>query len=492
MQNKKSQLQRISSNRGVSPYIAILLIFSMLFIAFPSWDVYATDDIDSVTSEDIKIQEDADFLARMIKFIQLNYGHTITEEELVNGALKGMFSELDPYSKYYNTEEYNELRQDVSGDFGGLGIIITEKDGYITVISPIEGTPAFKAGIKAGDKIIYVDDMDMRNATAKKAVDLTRGEPGTDVKLGVMREGHGGILYFNITRDIIEINPITYKILGNNIGYIKISQFNDNTFYNIYKTLIEFDEENVTKIIVDLRNNPGGSLDQVIDVARLFIPKGPIVHIKNNNGQIKTYSSFIEKAPYDLAVLVNEGSASASEIFAGAVQDRKAGIIIGTTTYGKGTVQRILSLKRGGGIKLTTAEYLTANKRSIDGKGIEPDIIVQNIDDELMDRLSRIPSFDYTKTDSLDDVGLNVLAAEEILDILGYEPGKIDGVLKYKTYRAIKKFQGDRGLTAKGVLNKETQEELGNALVEYFQLEQNDKQLQKAIKVLSSSKNTTK
>lgn len=490
MQNKKTKLQQISLNKFATSYISILLIFSMIFLTFPSWNVYA-DDTNSTTTQDAIIQEDSDFLGRMMKFIQENYVHDITEEELVEGALKGMFSQLDPYSKYYNEEEYNELKENVSGDFGGLGIIITEKDGYITVISPIEGTPAFKAGIKPEDKIIYVDDIDMRNSTAKKAAELMRGEPGTDVKLGVMREGNEGVLYFTITRDIIKTNPITYKILDDNIGYIKISQFNDNTFLNIYKTLTEFDEKEVKKIIVDLRNNPGGSLNQVIDVARLFIPEGPIVHIKYNNGKIKSYNSFLKKAPYDLAVLVNKGSASASEIFAGAVQDREIGTIIGTTTFGKGTVQKIFSLKRGGGIKITVAEYLTANRRSIDGKGIEPDIMVQNIEDEIKDRLSKIPSFDYTKTNSLDDVGLNVLAAEEILDIIGYDPGKIDGVFTYKTYQAVEKFQNDRGLISKGELNKETQEELEKALKEYFQQEENDKQLQKAIEVLSSTSSTT-
>lgn len=323
---------------------------------------------------------DLEYFLGVMDYIKENYAFEVSDQELLEGAIKGLFYNLDEYSEYYTEEELQMLMEGVSGDFVGIGVYITEKDGYITVVSPIEGSPAEKAGLKPEDKIVFVDGKSMDEISSDEAVSLMKGEKGTKVKLGIKREDKKEILYFDITRDEIKINPVSYKIMDNNIGYIRIAQFNNHVYENLVPVLKEFDKKNISKIIVDLRDNPGGYLDEVVEVSRLFIPNGPIVHIKYKDGTEDTYDSYQAKAKYKLAVLVNEGSASASEIFAGAVQDRKVGTIVGVTTFGKGVVQDIIPLTNGDGIKLTVAEYLTPNRRYIHNKGIVPDIVVQNKD----------------------------------------------------------------------------------------------------------------
>ena len=245
------------------------------------------------------------------------------------------------------------------------------------MVTLLEGSPAESAGMKSADIIVSVDGEPIKGLFTDEVVDLITGEEGTKVKIGVKRSGKTTPIYFNIPREEIKINPVSHKILKGDIGYINISQFNDNTYEKLLPVLKEFDNKNISNIIIDLRDNPGGLLDEVVKVSKKFIPKGPIVHIKYRDKIEETHYSKLPKAKYKLAVLVNENSASASEIFAGAVQDTKVGTIIGVTTYGKGTVQQILPLPNGDGMKLTIAEYLTPKKRSINGKGVVPDIEVE-------------------------------------------------------------------------------------------------------------------
>ncbi|WP_197051369.1 S41 family peptidase [Caloranaerobacter azorensis] len=452
------------------------LLFSIIII-FSSSVIYANGEGTQIPVKDLE------YLRQIIEFVKANYAGEITEEELIEGAIKGVFSKLDKYSNYYSPEEFKEFNTSVSGNFGGVGIQITEKDGYITVISPINGTPGAKAGIKPGDRIVTVDDIDIKGVTVDRATSLIRGKPGTQVKLGVIRKGVDGIIYFNITREIIKVNPITYKIMDNGIGYIRISQFNSNTYENLKNILKIFDEKNIKKLIIDLRNNPGGYLDEVVDVLQFFVPEGPIVNIRKADGTIETYNSNLEKPKYKLAVLVNGGSASASEIFAGAIQDSKAGIIIGTTTYGKGTVQTVFPLVDGSGIKMTIAEYLTPKMRKVNEVGIKPDIVIENTLKPKVD-LSKIPTLDKTRKPTMGVVGLDVLGAEMILEILGYKVNKPDGVFDEATFEAIKKFQKDHGLYSYGVLDFTTQDALTKAIIEYARPDNEDKQLQKAVEVL--------
>jgi carboxyl-terminal processing protease len=434
--------------------------------------------------QESQLEKDLQYIGNIIRFIESSYALEVTEEELIEGAIKGIFSKLDPYSQYYTPEEFKELNENVSGNFGGIGVHITYENGYVTVLTPIEGTPGFKAGLKPGDKIVSVDDKEIIGFTTKQAADLIRGEPGTKVKLGVIREGSEEILYFNITREIIKINPITYKILDDNIGYIRISEFNSNTFENISNTLKEFDDKGIRKIIIDLRNNPGGYLSEVVDVLRMFVPEGPIVHIKKPDGSVETYNSFLKKPKYDLAVIVNEGSASASEIFAGAVQDTQVGKIIGKTTYGKGTVQSVFPLTNGGGIKITTAEYFTAKENKVNGVGIKPDIVVENSLSNPKITIDELKYLNRNRKPSLGTVGLDVLAAEKALKVLGYNINDPDGILDEITFNTIKEFQIDKGLFGYGVLDFTTQDALLNSVQKYTNPEIIDKQLEKAIEVL--------
>lgn len=331
--------------------------------------------------EEAVLDYDLYYFTEIMDLVQKNYRKDISQEELLEGALKGLFYNLDEHSHYYTKEEFEALNEDLNGDFVGIGVYIMEEDGYIKVITPIEGSPAYKAGIKPGDIIQKVDGKDIKNMTTVESSNLMKGKAGTSVKLGIKRGKETKT--FTVKREEVKINPISYEILNKKIGYIKISQFNQYTYTNITKALNQLDKNKVTNIIIDVRDNPGGYLDEVIEICKLFIPEGPIVHIKDRTKNIETYNSGLKKPKYKLVVLVNEYSASASEILAGAVKDRKVGQIVGVTTYGKGTVQQVIPLPYGDGMKLTIAEYLTPNKTSIDGKGIKPDVVVEDEDQQL-------------------------------------------------------------------------------------------------------------
>lgn len=360
--------------------ILFILVFTLI-ISVPSTLAFSQEE-NIQRQQETDLQQELEFLGKLLKFVKANYAYEVTEEQLIEGAMKGLFFNLDDYSCYYTKEEFEELNEMVSGDFGGIGLHIIEKNSRVTVLTPIKDTPGFKAGIKPEDIIVSVDDVDIKGFTSKQAADIMRGEPGTKVKLGIVREGEQKVLYFNIVRELIKINPIEHELLKDNIGYIKITEFNGHTLENILKTLGEFNTNKVDKVIFDVRNNPGGSLNEVVNVLRFLVPRGPIVHIKYSDGEILTHESYNDELDFKIAVLVNKGSASASEIFAGAIKDTGVGTIIGTTTFGKGTVQSILPLVNGGGIKLTIAEYLTANKNPVNKVGIEPDIIVENKTEE--------------------------------------------------------------------------------------------------------------
>ena len=288
----------------------------------------------------------------------------------------------DPYTRYMDPQALKREQEDMFlGHFGGLGIIISIKDDQLTVISPIEDTPAYRAGIKAGDKIVEIDGKSTEGIELEDAVNVLRGEKGTQVVLGIQRENVEEILKFTIIRDIIEVKAVKKDILGkdNNIGYIRITTFNVNTEPELKEVLDNFaKDDNIQGIILDLRNNPGGLLDSAIEVASKFVNEGPIVYIKDRNGiQISKQSKGNKYPQWPLIVLVNKGSASASEIVAGAIQDSGRGVLLGQKTFGKGLVQQVFSLSDGSGVVITTSEYYTPNGRTINNIGIEPDILVE-------------------------------------------------------------------------------------------------------------------
>lgn len=342
-----------------------------------------------VSSSAIQSQQnepDLLFFIDVFQYIKDKYPFEIENKELMEGALKGMLQSIDPYSDYYTPEETINLYKKMLGTFSGIGIYIEEKDSYINIIGTIKDSPGEKAGLKKGDIIVSIDGKDIKGITVDEASKLIQGPIGTKVKLGIKRESKNSILYIEVTRDIINENPIEYKIIEDNIGYIKLYEFSQTSAKEMKKTLDTLNKAGIQKIILDLRNNPGGLLDQVVEISRHFIPKGPIVHIKEKNRDLITFVSTLDKPKFKLVLLVNKNSASASEILAGAVKDTKAGTIIGTKTFGKGIVQTMLPISNGGMVKLTTAYYLTPNQNNIHGKGIEPDIIVENkgdVDEQL-------------------------------------------------------------------------------------------------------------
>ena len=316
------------------------------------------------------------FFQEVMDLIQEKYPFEIKEEDLIISAVKGMLNSLDDYSDYYTKEEADQMFTSLNGNFSGIGVYINEKEGYINVDRPIKNGPAEKAGIKAGDLITTVDDLDIKDMGSDKASQLIKGPTGTKVKLGVLRNGTK--LEFNIKRANIEIIPVEYEIMENNIGYIRLEEFSTPSTIEVKKALNEFDKKAVKKVILDLRDNPGGYLDQAISIGELFVPKGDIVHVRDKNNKTRTYKSKLEKTKYDLVVLVNERSASASEILAGAIKDRKAGKIVGTATFGKDLVQSLITVNDGSLVKLTTSVYLTPNKERIYKVGIKPDIEIEN------------------------------------------------------------------------------------------------------------------
>ncbi len=319
----------------------------------------------------------------VLAIVKKNYVEEVDTKKLIYGAINGMLTSLDPHSSFMPPDMYKEMKIDTKGSFGGLGIEITIKDGFLTVISPIEDTPAFRAGIKAGDQIIKIDDKFTKDMSIMDAVKRMRGPKGTKVNITVVREGFDKPKEYAITRDIIQIKSVKFKSLEPGYGYIRISQFQEKTDEDLAKALKSLKEQNSGKLqglILDMRNDPGGLLDQAVKVCDHFIEEGLIVYTEGRDAEskMKFYARKGVKEPrYPIVVLINGGSASASEIVAGALQDHNRAVIMGTQSFGKGSVQTIIPLSEDSGLRLTTALYYTPSGRSIQAKGITPDITVE-------------------------------------------------------------------------------------------------------------------
>jgi len=318
--------------------------------------------------------------ANILDIIEKNYVDEVSTDTIIEGAIKGMLNNLDPHSSYLKPDDFKELKMETQGSFTGIGIEITVKDGFLTVVSPIEGTPAFNNGIKAGDKIIKIDDEPTKDLSLMDAVKKLRGPKGTKVTISIHREGWTDLKDITLTRDVIPLHSVKSKILEPGYGYIRIINFQERTtkdFMDALKTLTSKGE--LKGLVLDLRNNPGGLLTQSVQIADIFIEDGVIVstkgRIKEQNLVYKAHASG-KPVSYPMVVLVNEGSASASEIVAGALKDHKKAVIVGAQTFGKGSVQTIIPMDNGAGLRLTTARYYTPNGTSIQATGIVPDILV--------------------------------------------------------------------------------------------------------------------
>ncbi|MBI5756723.1 MAG: S41 family peptidase [Nitrospirae bacterium] len=318
--------------------------------------------------------------AEALSLVQKNYVDEKDIKDLTYSAIKGMLSDLDPHTNFMPPQTYKEMQVDTNGEFGGLGIQISIKDKKLVVIAPIEDTPAWRAGIKAGDHIIRIDDEPTKELDLEDAVNKMRGPKDTKVKLTISREGEKEPLEFTIIRDIIKIKSIKHKVIEGEIGYIRITQFQERTGEDMKKALDDLERQNIKSLILDMRNNPGGLLKVSIQVAETFLKEGKlVVSVKGRNGEKEEYLSTETKSreDYPIVALVNEGSASASEIVAGALQDWGRAVVIGTQTFGKGSVQTVFSLSDGSGMRLTTAKYYTPKGVSIQNTGITPNIVVK-------------------------------------------------------------------------------------------------------------------
>ena len=328
------------------------------------------------------LYQELELFSDAVTIIRSDYVEEPESKKLIYGAMKGMLSSLDPYSQFMDPETYNEMKVETEGKFGGIGIEITIKDDLLTIISPIDDTPAYEAGLKAGDKIVKIDGEITRDLMLMEAVKKLRGKPGTNVDITVLRESEKKLLDFTITRSIIKIESIKKaEFIEDGIGYIRLVEFQEKTHKDLEENLRKLEENGMQGLILDLRNNPGGLLDSSVDVAEKFLEEGKDVvstkgRVKNQNMVFKAKNRN-KHLNYPMVVLINGGSASASEIVAGAIQDHKRGVIMGTRSFGKGSVQTVVPLSDGSAIRLTTSKYFTPNGRSIHGEGITPDIIVE-------------------------------------------------------------------------------------------------------------------
>ena len=352
-----------------------LLLF--LFIIFFSNGTAANEN---------DIYKKIDLFSEVLDKINKEYVDDVDQSEAMDAAINGVLQSLDPYSSYMSPDSFKDMKTETSGEFGGLGIEVGMEHGVVKVISPIDNTPASKVGVKAGDYIVKIDDIQVQGKSLTEAVDLMRGPVGSDIKITVRRRGEKNALTFIITRDIIKVASVKSKIIDEKTGYLRLTSFNENSSDQIEDKIKEFNKNNkVENYILDLRNNPGGLLSQAIKISDFFLDNGEIVSTKSKR-KYENRKWFAKKGDIlnenTLIVLINYGSASAAEIVAGALQDHKRAILIGESTYGKGSVQSIIPLKNDGAIRLTVSKYYLPSGKSISDVGVTPDIEVsENADD---------------------------------------------------------------------------------------------------------------
>jgi carboxyl-terminal processing protease len=356
--------------------LPIALIILPLLLISSNKTFSSTDDMQEA-------YKNLEIFSNVLSIVQQNYVDDIDTQETIEGAIKGMLSSLDPHSSFLKPDDFKELQVETKGSFSGIGIEITTKDDMLTVVSPIEDTPAFKAGIQAGDRIIKIEGESTKDMSLIEAVKKLRGQKGSEVTISIHREGWTDLQDFTIIRDVIPIHSVRSSVLEPGYGYIRITNFQRNTSHDLQTSLEGLLEEGPLKgLVLDLRNNPGGLLDSSVKIADIFLDEGIIVSTKGRlKDQNMEFSAHSGGSEYDfpMVILINNGSASASEIVAGALQDHKRALILGTQSFGKGSVQTIIPMAAGSGLRLTTARYYTPNGTSIQAKGITPDVLVPKI-----------------------------------------------------------------------------------------------------------------
>ena len=356
-----------------------------IIIFFILLDLFLVKNFLSASEENI--YDKIDLFGEVLNKINKEYVEEINQSEAMDAAINGVLQSLDPYSAYMSPESFENMQTETSGEFGGLGIEVSMEAGVVKVISPLDDSPAYEAGVKAGDYIVKINNIQVQGKTLNEAVEIMRGPVGSDIEITVRRKGVKKALVFNITRKIIKVRSVKSKIIDNNIGYIRLTAFNENSSNQIKKKINEFNKnENIEKFILDLRNNPGGLLSQAIKITDFFLSSGEIVSTKsrqeNENRKWFAQAGDILNGE-TLVVLINNGSASASEIVAGALKDHKRAILVGENSYGKGSVQSIIPLRNKGAIRLTISKYYLPSGESISEVGVSPDIVVAEDNDNF-------------------------------------------------------------------------------------------------------------
>ncbi len=369
---------RVDTKRKINYMIKIKLVIFFLFFIFFNQKIYSTEN---------DIYKKIDLFGEVLEKINKEYVDEINQSDSMDSAINGLLQSLDPYSAYMSPEVFNEMQTETSGEFGGLGIEVSMESGVVKVISPIDDTPASRAGIKAGDYIVKINDFQVQGKSLSEAVDLMRGPVGSGIELTVRRRGVKKALTFNIIREVIQIRSVKTDLLEKNIGYIRLTSFNENSGKQIKNEIQKFEKNDAVKYyILDLRNNPGGLLSQAIKISDFFLDNGEIVSTKSRKAS-ENRKWFANQGDLTngktLVVLINYGSASASEIVAGALKDHKRAILVGENSYGKGSVQSIIPLKNDGAIRLTVAKYYLPSGKSISEVGVSPDIEINEETDDF-------------------------------------------------------------------------------------------------------------
>ncbi|WP_217562137.1 S41 family peptidase [Paenibacillus sp. GbtcB18] len=428
--------------------------------------------------------QDVGKIAKTYQLIENKYLNKVDHDKIMNGAINGMLESLeDPYTVYMDSNEAKQFSESINSSFEGIGAEVTSEDGKIKVVSPIKGSPAEKAGIMANDVIVSVNGEKLDGLTVNQAVVKIRGQKGTQAKLEILRQGSTEPVQVIVVRDEIDIETVFGEMLEGGIGKIEIRQFSANTAEHFQEELKKLETQGMKGLVIDVRNDPGGLLNVVIDIVEPFVPKGkPIVQIENREGKREATTSKDGSKKYPVVVLTNKGSASASEILAGAFKEAVGSKTVGETTFGKGTVQETYVKEMGDGsnIKMTVYKWLTPDGNWIHKKGIEPDIAVEQ---PAFFKASILSKKDTLKPDSNSD---DVKNLQLMLTGVGYEPGRTDGYYSSKTADAVKAFQKSSSLPVTGNVDMATAKKLESAVLEAVKLPKNDNQLKAAVKELQT------
>ncbi len=455
------------------------------------------------------------YLQAVTQLAKNEYNFELSDQHLLEGTVKGIFSSMDDYTEFFTSSEAKKFIESVDGNYVGIGVVLSQMDNYIVVTRVFPSSPAETAGVLSGDKIATINSKDVIGISVDEVTSLIRGEANSQVTLGLIRNSSKTLRTVTVMRKYIKLNPVNYEI-RDGIAYLSIDTFNSNTYEYLAAALNVIDAAGVNRIILDLRNNTGGEVNQAVAVAERFVPEGVIteLHFRKYPDKDTVYRSSLKKSPYKLVVLVNDMTASASEILAGAIQDTGAGKLVGTKTYGKARVQTIIPIltpeayekygkKTGlvdadavgeiqnkdfeeddilGWAKITSATYTTPAGRMIDGQGLKPDEAIASHEPVKDININSISKLQRTVKPGLNDQGIDVYNAEKILRVSNYDVDMPDMTLDVKTFAAIKKFQQDRGLGTYGVLDYSTQDALNQQY--YKVLPEIDRQYARALEIV--------